>query len=457
MPVTVVLGAQWGDEGKGKLIDILSQSANMVCRAAGGNNAGHTIVANGVTYDFHILPSGLINPSCETNLIGAGCVVHIPSFFKELKALEEKGLQGVRDRIKISHRATICFDLHAVIDGVVEDHHKKVEEGKGMIGTTRKGIGPSYGGKVTRKGVSMWMLVNEEQQWEKKLREFDAECRKLYGDAALQGYDVEDEVSRLRGYREELRKYVVHQVPLLAQGLGRMGVAEKLPEGEAARQANVLIEGANGALLDIDHGTYPYVTSSNTGLGGVLTGLAGVGPRTLTSPGSNVVGVVKAYTTRVGSGPFPTELSAAISPVDADYGVKLQEIGREFGVTTGRRRRCGWLDLVCLKYSAFLNEYTQLNLTKLDVLDSFDEIRVATSYKLGGVVMDDFPVAPEEFEKLEITYKTFTGWKTSTTGCKSFESLPAKAKEYVEYVEREVGIPIKWIGTGPRREDMIVR
>ena len=198
MPVTVVLGAQWGDEGKGKLVDILAQNASMCLRAAGGNNAGHTIVANGVTYDFHILPSGLINPSCQVNLIGAGCVVHLPSFFKELTALEEKGLVGVRGRVLISDRAHVCFDLHAWVDGLSEDAAGKVDGGRGKIGTTRKGIGPSYSDKVARKGVPFWMLVNEGERWEKRLRDLERSYRSLYGDDALSGYDLEGEVKRMK-------------------------------------------------------------------------------------------------------------------------------------------------------------------------------------------------------------------------------------------------------------------
>lgn len=457
MPVTLVLGSQWGDEGKGKLVDILATSASMVCRAAGGNNAGHTIVANGVTYDFHILPSGLINPSCKINLIGAGCVVHIPSFFKELKALEEKGLQGVRDRILISDRAHVCFDLHGVVDGVAEDKYKDIEGGKDVIGTTRKGIGPCYSDKVARRGVTFWMLVNEEQRWEKRLRELEANYRKLYGDAALQGYDIEQEIEKLKSFRAELQQYVVDQTPLLAQAVGNKGLAAAQVNGNSSHSPNILIEGANALILDVDHGTYPYVTSSNTGLGGVFTGLAGLSPQSLSAPGSAIIGVVKAYTTRVGAGPFPTELDAALSPVDAEYGERLQRIGREFGVTTGRKRRCGWFDIVLVKYSAAVNCYTQLNLTKLDVLDDFEEIRVATAYKVGEQRLVSFPADLDAMDKVEIEYKTFKGWQTQTTGCKSFEELPVQAREYVEYIEREVGIPITWIGTGPARESMIKR
>lgn len=465
MPVTLVLGSQWGDEGKGKLVDILASSANLCCRAAGGNNAGHTIVVNGITYDFHILPSGLINPSCKYNLIGAGCVVHIPSFFKELKALEEKGLEGVRDRILISDRAHVCFDLHGVVDGIAEDISKGVQGGKGMIGTTRKGIGPCYSDKVARRGVPFWMLVSENQRWEQRLRSLAAAYRSLYGEEALNGYDLEDEIKRLNEYRTELQNYVVAATPLLSNAMGTKGFATSSLNSEgvpAVNQSNILIEGANALLLDIDHGTYPYVTSSNTGLGGVFTGLAGLSPAALSAPGSNVVGVVKAYTTRVGSGPFPTELDSSISgvsEVDAQYGTKLQQIGREWGVTTGRKRRCGWFDLVLVKYSSQVNCYTQINLTKLDVLDTFEEIRVAVAYKdkSTGIKHETFPADLDMMENLEMEYVTFQGWQTQTTGCKSWEDLPQKAREYVQYIEKEVGIHVKWIGTGPRREDMIVR
>jgi len=248
----------------------------------------------------------------------------------------------------------------------------------------------------------------------------------------------------------------VDQTPLLATAVGNKGIANGTSTTQQ-KKMNILIEGANALLLDIDHGTYPYVTSSNTGLGGVFTGLAGLSPQSLSSQGSNIVGVVKAYTTRVGSGPFPTELDASISPNDADYGERLQSVGREFGVTTGRRRRCGWFDLVLVKYSAAVNCYTQINLTKLDVLDDFEEIRVALAYKYNGQKLESFPADLDIMENMEIEYKTFKGWRSKTTGVKQFEELPEQAREYVVFIEREVGVPIKWIGTGPRREDMCVR
>lgn len=471
MPVKIVLGSQWGDEGKGKLVDILCQSASMCCRAAGGNNAGHTIVADGVTYDFHILPSGLINPSCNLNLIGAGCVVHLPSFFKELKALEEKGLQNVRERIKISDRAQVCFDIHCAVDGISEGLLAAKDGGKGMIGTTKKGIGPCYSDKVGRRGVTFSMLIGDNGPWEKRLRVLYDQYKSQYGAEALSAYDLEDEISRVRETREELIKgnYVIDATPLLSHTIGNDGKAITTSSRFELQTpdemwANVLIEGANALLLDIDHGTYPYVTSSNTGLGGVFTGLAGLSPLSLTHPDSSIIGVVKAYTTRVGSGPFPTELASNIpnvSDLDASYGDKLQTIGREFGVTTGRKRRCGWLDLVIVKYSCQVNCYTHLNFTKLDILDSFKEIRVALAYK-DRRTGEEIPGFPSDLDKiepenLEVVYKTLPGWETETTGTREWDQLPDRAKEYIQYVETEVGVPIKWIGTGPRREDMIVR
>ena len=487
MPVKIVLGSQWGDEGKGKLVDILCASASMCCRAAGGNNAGHTIVVNGVTYDFHILPSGLINPSCKLNLIGAGCVVHLPSFFKELGALEQKGLQEVRQRVKISDRAQICFDLHCTVDGISEEILRSKDGAKAMIGTTKKGIGPCYSDKVGRRGVTFNMLVSKNGQWEKRLRTLHQTYTGTYGAEALSNYDLEAEVARLKQFREELinGSYIIDATPLLSHVIGNDGRAittdttfEQAPEkatnavdtnGASPPSgnelfSNVLIEGANALLLDIDHGTYPYVTSSNTGLGGVFTGLAGLSPLSLNHPDSSIVGVVKAYTTRVGSGPFPTELGTEIANVsseDAKYGDDLQRIGREFGVTTGRKRRCGWLDLVLVKYSCQVNCYTHLNFTKLDVLDSFPEIRVAMKYKdrRTGEDISGFPSDLDLIDNsnLEIVYKTFEGWQTETTGTREWDKLPAKAKEYIDFVAGEVGVPIKWIGTGPRREDMIVR
>ncbi|PGH09189.1 adenylosuccinate synthetase [Helicocarpus griseus UAMH5409] len=421
MVVTIVLGAQFGDEGKGKITDLLSQSATLCCRSAGGHNAGHTIVHDNITYDFHILPSGLISPTC-INLIGTGTVVHLPSFFKELDALQAKGLKGADQRIFISDRAHVCFDLHSVVDGLEE----AILAGK-KVGTTGKGIGPCYSDKAARRGVRIGEVL-EEGVVESKLRALEAGYRRRFGE--LQ-YDLEEEVKRFNEYRTKLQPFVVDQ----------MAFMQKHKSSPCT-----LVEGANALMLDIDHGTYPYVTSSCTGLGGAIQGLT-LNPTSITS----VVGVVKAYSTRVGSGPFPTEqLNAA--------GEKLQTTGREFGVTTGRRRRCGWLDMVMCRYSNAINHYTAINLTKLDILDDFDEVKVAVAYKLDGKRLESFPAQAEVLDRVEVEYVTFPGWKSNTMGATKWEDLPTNAQRYVQFIEREMGgVPVKWIGTGPARSHMIER
>ncbi|KAI9680478.1 MAG: hypothetical protein M1817_003918 [Caeruleum heppii] len=439
--VTIVLGAQWGDEGKGKLVDILCSTSQLCARCQGGNNAGHTIVANGITYDFHILPSGLVNPSCK-NLIGSGVVVHVPSFFAELEALEKKGL-NTKGRIFISDRAQVVFDLHQLVDGLEE-----VELGKGNIGTTKKGIGPCYSTKASRSGVRIAEIFDEEV-FERKLRTLAEAYRKRFGD--LLKYDVDEEILRFKTYRQTLAEFVVDAVPLITSA--------------QSSDTKILVEGANALMLDIDYGTYPFVTSSNTGIGGVFTGLA-LNPFKV----KNIIGVVKAYTTRVGSGPFPTEQLN-------EHGEKLQTIGREYGVTTGRRRRCGWLDLVVVKYSAAVNHYTSLNLTKLDVLDTFETLQVATSYTIRpslnantartnssnedstllAEAQVSFPSSASLLSRTAVQYTTLPGWQTPTTGCKTFEELPRQAREYIEFIEREVGVRVGYVGTGPGREDLITR
>ncbi|KAF2121749.1 adenylosuccinate synthetase-like protein [Lophiotrema nucula] len=419
--VTVVLGAQWGDEGKGKLADILANESQICCRAQGGNNAGHTIVANGITYDFHILPSGLVNPSC-INVVGSGCVVHIPSFFKELEALEKHGLK-TEGRIFISDRAHVVFDIHQLVDGLEE-----VELGGSLIGTTKKGIGPTYSTKMTRSGLRVCDIFDEEV-FETKFKRLVHGYQKRFGD--LLKYDPQAEIEKYKEYRAKLGEYVIDQIPLL--------------QSAKEKNAKILVEGANAIMLDVDYGTYPFVTSSNTGLGGVLTGLT-LGWRSL----KEVIGVVKAYTTRVGSGPFPTEQLNEI-------GEKLQQVGHEVGVTTGRKRRCGWLDLVVIKHSHICNDYTAINLTKLDVLDDFDELKVATSYSYSGQPLDGFPADLEQLSKVEVHYETLPGWKQSTTGATSFYDLPANARKYIEFIEQFTGVKVKWIGVGPAREHMITR
>lgn len=423
----VVLGSQWGDEGKGKLVDILCEDIDVCVRCQGGNNAGHTIVVDDAKYNFHMLPSGLINPKC-LNLLGSGVVIHVPSFFEELEDLEKKGLHG-RDRLFVSSRAHLVFDFHQRTDKLKE---AELSTTKKSIGTTGKGIGPTYSTKASRSGIRVHHLTSQEPEaWE----EFKVRYRRLvesrykrYGEFE---YDAEEELARYEKYRELLRPFVVDSVEFMHNAID----AKK----------KVLVEGANALMLDIDFGTYPYVTSSATGIGGVLTGL-GIHPRAI----QNVYGVVKAYTTRVGEGPFPTE------QLNAD-GETLQSIGAEYGVTTGRKRRCGWLDLVVLKYSNAINGYTHLNITKLDVLDTFKEVKVAIAYHLDGKKLAFFPEDLNRLAKVDVEYVTLPGWEQDISKITSYADLPENAKKYLQFIEDFLKVPVKWVGVGPARESMLVK
>ncbi|KAK6698349.1 hypothetical protein SNK03_011122 [Fusarium graminearum] len=422
MTIKVILGAQWGDEGKGKLTDILAPEAQLCARAAGGHNAGHSIVANGVSYSFHLLPSGLINPNC-LNFIGSGVVFHVPSFFSEMAALIEKGLPSVEDRLLVSDRVHIILQQHIAVDGLEEK-----ELGDKKIGTTGRGIGPTYSKASAREGVRLVDVFNKEL-FDSKLRRLEAGYRKRFGDLFV--YDVEEEIARFDEYRPKLAKYAVDAVSFM----------------KAAQEGNknIIVEGANALMLDIKYGSYPFVTSSNTTIGGIIGGLT-LNPKNITE----TIGVVKAYTTRVGQGAFKTEDTGEI-------GTKLQEIGREWGTSTGRRRRCGWLDLVVVKYSASINYYSALNLTKLDVLDTFETIKIAIAYKVDGEELDHYPADLDLLERAEVVYHEMPGWQKPTTGAKTFYDLPKQAREYIEYIEKFIGVKVKWIGTGPDREAMIAR
>ena len=348
--------------------------------------------------------------------------MYVPGFFKEIETLEKHGID-THDRVLISDRCHVDLDLHTKVDGLEE-----VELGKANIGTTGKGIGPTYSTKATRSGIRVADIFNK-QQFDDRLRHLAHGYQKRYGD--LLQYDAEEEIKRFDDYRQRLKPFVVDQVPLI----------------ESAVKGNVrmLVEGANALMLDIDNGTYPFVTSSNTGLGGVFTGLH-LNPKKV----KETIGVVKAYTTRVGSGPFPSEQLN-------EHGERLQNVGREFGVTTGRKRRCGWLDLVVVKFSNAINWYDAINLTKLDILDDFDEVRVATEYTHQGQTLPSFPADLSVLEHMEVKYETLPGWKQSTVGMTKYEQLPENARKYVEYIEKFIGVKIKYIGTGPGRESMIVR
>ncbi|XP_056422932.1 adenylosuccinate synthetase isozyme 2 [Hyla sarda] len=424
--VSVVLGAQWGDEGKGKVVDLLAQDADIVCRCQGGNNAGHTVVVDSVEYDFHLLPSGIINPNV-TAFIGNGVVIHLPGLFEEAEKNLKKGqgLGGWENRLAISDRAHIVFDFHQAADGIQEQQRQE-QAGKNL-GTTKKGIGPVYSSKAARSGLRMCDLVSDFNEFSKRFEVLAKQYKSMYPSLEI---NIEGELDKLKDYAEKVRPMVKDGVYFIHEALH--GTPKK-----------ILVEGANAALLDIDFGTYPFVTSSNCTVGGVCTGL-GIPPQSI----GDVYGVVKAYTTRVGIGAFPTEQNNEIGDI-------LQTRGHEFGVTTGRKRRCGWLDLVLLRFAHMINGFTALALTKLDILDVFTEIKVGVSYKLDGVKIPHFPANQEVLNRVEVEYETLPGWKSDTSNTRTFEDLPENAKKYVHFVEESLGIPIKWIGVGKSRESMI--
>jgi len=424
--VTVVLGAQWGDEGKGKVVDLLAEHMEVICRCQGGNNAGHTVVVGDKAYDFHLLPSGIIWPGAES-LIGNGVVVHLPGFFEELEKNIAKGLSGWEDRLKVSDRAHLVFDFHQAVDGLQESDREGLK-GTTKLGTTKKGIGPTYSSKMTRNGVRVTDLLDDFDSFANKFS--------ILADnhmAAFPGLkvDKEAELERYRAMAERLRPLVIESISYLHQ---------KLAAGK-----KVLVEGANAAMLDIDFGTYPYVTSSNCSIGGVCTGL-GIPPRFV----GDVFGVVKAYTTRVGDGPFPTEL------LD-DTGAFLQKEGHEFGVTTGRPRRCGWLDIPLLRYTNTVNGYTAVALTKLDILDKLEEIKIGVDYVKNGKKLDFYPSSELQFTGVSVEYVTMAGWKTSIVNCRKFEELPDAAQKYIQKIEQLLGLPVRWVGVGQSRDSMIYR
>ncbi|KAG4075522.1 hypothetical protein HA402_003347 [Bradysia odoriphaga] len=420
--VTVVLGAQWGDEGKGKVVDMIATDVDVVCRCQGGNNAGHTVVVDGVEFDFHLLPSGIINEKC-VSLIGNGVVIHLPGLFDELAKNEAKGLHDWQNRLIVSDRAHLVFDFHQQVDGLQEA--EKANTGK-SLGTTKKGIGPCYASKATRNGIRVCDLLGDFNLFSEKFSSIVSTYEKLFPTFKV---DVDAELERYREYAEKLRPMVKDTINYLYHAL---------KDGRS-----VLVEGANAAMLDIDFGTYPYVTSSNCSIGGVLTGL-GLPPQAI----GDIIGVVKAYTTRVGDGPFPTEQLN-------DVGDLLQTRGAEIGVTTKRKRRCGWLDLPLLHYTGIVNGYTAFCLTKLDILDTMAEIKVGVAYKIDGVKTDIFPGSITDLAKVEVEYKTLPGWQASTTNVREFQQLPRQAQAYVRFIEKELQVPVRWVGVGKGRESII--
>ncbi len=424
MPAIAILGAQWGDEGKGKATDLLAtnQRIDWVVRTSGGHNAGHTIVVDGEKFATHLLPSGILTPGA-TCVIGNGVVVSPEALFSELDALLERGVELAE--LKVSANAHLIASYHSTIDKVTERFL-----GKNRIGTTGRGIGPAYADKVNRVGVRVADLFDEKILSEKVEAALDVRnhlLTKVYNRRSIEPDEV---VEELLSYADRLRPLVADTSLLLNQALDR--------------DETVLFEGAQATMLDVDHGTYPFVTSSNPVAGGVAVG-GGVGPTRI----DRVIGVIKAYTTRVGSGPFPTEL------FDED-GEKLQRVGAEVGVSTGRDRRCGWYDAVIARYATRVNGLTEFFLTKLDVLSSWERVPVCVAYDVDGVRHDEMPMTQSEFHRAKPVYEFLDGWTEDLSGCRAFGQLPRTAQAYVQALEEMSGAPIWGVGVGPGRDQTIV-
>jgi len=419
----VVLGTQWGDEGKGKIVDLLSRDADAVVRFQGGHNAGHTLVIDGHKTVLHLVPSGILQPGVEC-FIGNGVVLSLQALREEIKALEAQGLD-VRPRIRISPACAIIMPWHELLDRAREE-----ARGNRAIGTTCRGIGPAYEDKVARRGLRTSDLINPEGLTDKIEHILDYHNFVLTERFGMEALSVDAMVEEAL----DLGEYFAGQV---ADVSGRL--YQLRDQGK-----RVMFEGAQGSLLDIDHGTYPYVTSSNTTVGGVCTG-AGVGPNAI----DYVLGITKAYVTRVGGGPFPTEL------FDPD-GERLARRGDEFGATTGRPRRCGWLDAVALRRMVSLNGVTGFCVTKLDVLDGFEEIKICTAYRLNGELLDAPPLDARSWADLEPVYESFPGWTESSRGVTSLDQLPANAQSYLQAMEELCGAPVHIVSTGPDRAESII-
>jgi adenylosuccinate synthase len=415
-----VLGAQWGDEGKGKIVDLLTPHFDIVARSQGGHNAGHTVYANGKKFILRLIPSGILHPGVAC-VIGNGLVVDPQALFAEVDELEGAGV-SVGDRLVISDRAHLILPYHRELDLLSE-----ARRGERKIGTTSRGIGPAYEDKIGRRGVRVGDLA-QGAALEEAIQHNVAARNRLVGDKPMDWRKV----------LEDLRAAWVRLKPMVAD------VSLYLSRAQAEGR-RVLFEGAQGTLLDIDHGTYPYVTSSNATIGGVCTGL-GVGTRAVGS----VLGVAKAYTTRVGEGPLPTELTGPM-------GDRLRESGKEFGAVTGRPRRCGWYDAVAVRYAARINGIDALAITKLDVLDGLDEISVCTGYRSGGVVLTEFPGDVAQLASCEPVYESLPGWRTPTSGVRRYDDLPPEARRYISRLEEVSGVPAAIVSTGSAREDTILR
>ena len=417
MPATIIVGAQWGDEGKGKVTDLLSENADVVVRYQGGNNAGHTIVVGEERFALTLIPSGVLYPQV-TPVIGNGCVVDPTVLIDEMDELERRGIDP--SRLRLSGNAHLIMPYHKKLDAVMERYL-----GRNQIGTTRRGIGPAYGDKFSRQGIRVQDLFDPKifrDKLEANLKDKNKLLTKVYNQLPMDSKPILDEYL---GLADRLQDHVTDTSLLIwnAVSSGR----------------EVIFEGAQGTLLDIDHGTYPFVTSSNPTAGGALTG-TGIGPGAVT----RVLGIAKAYISRVGSGPFPTEL-------DDEVGERMVQVGGEFGTVTGRRRRCGWLDAVALRYAVRVNGITELALTKLDVLSGFDTLRIATAYDSLGERYPEFPRQQRVLYNCTPVYEELAGWSADISLVRTFDDLPKEAQRYVEAVEELAGVPVTTVSVGPRR------
>jgi adenylosuccinate synthase len=424
MANVVVVGAQWGDEGKGKVVDIYTEFADDVVRYQGGNNAGHTLVVGDEKVILHLIPSGILHQG-KRCIIGNGVVLDPEVFIREITNLKAKGRLEDNGCLVLSESLHIIMPYHKRIDIA-----REAKSGEKKIGTTGRGIGPAYEDKIGRRGIRLMDLVDKDifaRKLRENLEEKNVILEKLLGDKPFTFEEIYDEYS---GYADILARHMADTTLMLHQDI------------KAGKK--ILFEGAQGTLLDVDHGTYPFVTSSSTCAGGACTG-TGVSPRDL----NEIIGISKAYVTRVGSGPFPTEL------LD-DSGEKLRQAGHEFGSTTGRPRRCGWFDTLMLKYAVRLNGLTGVALTKLDVLDGFETIRICTGYAYNGQILEELPANLAIFEKCQPVYEEMPGWQTNISGAKSFADLPENARKYVRRLEELIACPIVIVSVGPRRDETIV-
>lgn len=422
MATAMVLGTQWGDEGKGKIVDYLAQKADVVIRSQGGNNAGHTVVADGQSFALRLLPSGILF-SEKTCIIGNGVVVNPEVLLEEIDGMVKKGV--TISKLEVSTRAHVIMPYHIRID---EEDEKL--RGDDKIGTTKNGIGPCYADKINRVGIRIGDLMDRDVFYQKLKTNLELKNRLFATYYNCEGFDFEEIFTKYTALAERIRPYVKDT---------EYSANQYIKEGK-----KVLFEGAQATMLDLDHGTYPFVTSSNPTAGGACVG-SGVGPRMM----SNIIGVVKAYTTRVGAGPFPAEQSNKI-------GEYLRETGHEFGTVTGRSRRCGWFDSVVVRYAAMLNSLDYLAITRLDILDGLDTINICKGYMYKGIELKEYPESLNILQDVEPVYEELPGWKTDISGCKSYDELPENARYYVERISQLVGVPLGIVSVGPDRSQTMV-